>query len=544
MRDGVRLAARLYRSRNGSAAPAIVTMTPYAVDRYHVDAMFFARAGYVFVAVDCRGRGDSEGRFAPSFIDFEDGHDTVEWIARQAFCDGQVAMWGGSYAGENQWNTLVTRPPHLRTVVPAAATHTPADYPWRGPVRSRYALQWLLSVGGRESSPSHLVSDDRLWRSAFGAHHLAGAAYADLPSYLGGTSPHFDEYLSHPTHDPYWRKLAFSDADYARIDIPILTIAGQYDEAQRGSLHYVREHERLGSAAAVATHFVVIGPWDHDGTRSGARQCGGVDFGPEAEVDLRDLTLRWYDWILRGGARPSMLKDRVTYYETGRSCWQGASGLAELSETSLALFLAGGPSPGGPERLEMANDHPGGHLEWRSDPSDIRPAAMEAEQSQDWLRDFGPYPQLFGGGFAFESAPLASGLSVAGWPSLSLWVGTDLPDADLQATLSEVGPDGTLLKLSEDMVRLRYRQGTDAELACTADQPMRLTFAGFTFVARRIAPGARLRLTICTVNSIHLQRNFQAGGNVDLESLAQARVGTIRILHGAAHPGVLSLPLR
>ena len=112
--------------------PVICTMTPYNADTYHDRAMYFARNGYVFALVDVRGRGNSGGRFEPFAQDPHDGHDVVEWLAKQPWCVGKVALWGGSYAGFNQWATLKEFPPHLTTIVPAAAAHPGVDFPAPG----------------------------------------------------------------------------------------------------------------------------------------------------------------------------------------------------------------------------------------------------------------------------------------------------------------------------------------------------------------------------------------------------------------------------
>ena len=80
MRDGVELNATIYRPKDTpTAVPIIVTITPYISDRYHPDAMYFARRGYAFVIVDTRGRGNSDGEFDPMReSDGTDGHDVVE----------------------------------------------------------------------------------------------------------------------------------------------------------------------------------------------------------------------------------------------------------------------------------------------------------------------------------------------------------------------------------------------------------------------------------------------------------------------------------
>ena len=100
MRDKVELNATLYlpRTKDGtiSRTPVTFTLTPYISDTYHARAAYFASHGYAFALVDVRGRGNSSGEFEPFAQEPHDGHDVVEWPAQQPFCDGKVAMWGGS----------------------------------------------------------------------------------------------------------------------------------------------------------------------------------------------------------------------------------------------------------------------------------------------------------------------------------------------------------------------------------------------------------------------------------------------------------------
>ena len=133
MRDKVELNATLYFPKtsdgSGPKTPVIFTLTPYVSDTYHARGAYFASHGYVFALVDVRGRGNSGGDFEPFANEPRDGYDVVEWLAQQPYCDGKVAMWGGSYAGFDQWATAKEFPPHLATIVPAAAAHPGFDYP-------------------------------------------------------------------------------------------------------------------------------------------------------------------------------------------------------------------------------------------------------------------------------------------------------------------------------------------------------------------------------------------------------------------------------
>jgi len=77
-----------------------------------------------------------------------DGRDVVEWLAQQPFCNGKVAMWGGSYAGFNQWATAKEFPTHLATIVPAAAAHPSLDYPSLNNIGMTYDMQWFTLTSG------------------------------------------------------------------------------------------------------------------------------------------------------------------------------------------------------------------------------------------------------------------------------------------------------------------------------------------------------------------------------------------------------------
>ena len=79
LRDGIRLSGTSYLpSEHASPVPCILTVTPYISDIAHERGVHYAREGLVLVAVDARGRGDSEGEFRPFIQEAPDGHDAVE----------------------------------------------------------------------------------------------------------------------------------------------------------------------------------------------------------------------------------------------------------------------------------------------------------------------------------------------------------------------------------------------------------------------------------------------------------------------------------
>src|ERR1700736_5528 len=162
LRDKVQLNATIYfpKPPDGSPpkTPVVFTLTPYISDSYHARAAYFASHGYVFALVDVRGRGNSAGEFEPFAQEPRDGHDVVEWLAQQPFCDGKVAMWGGSYAGFDQWATGKELPSHLATIVPAAAAHPPLDYPSLQNVGEMYDMKWFTFTSGKAGQIKYFLA--------------------------------------------------------------------------------------------------------------------------------------------------------------------------------------------------------------------------------------------------------------------------------------------------------------------------------------------------------------------------------------------------
>ncbi|HEV2834213.1 MAG TPA: CocE/NonD family hydrolase, partial [Pyrinomonadaceae bacterium] len=126
MRDGVELSADVYRPDAAGQFPVILNRTPYTKTSGGTlaSARYFVPRGYVFVAMDVRGRGDSDGEFVPYRNDGRDGYDAIEWCAKQPWSTGKVGTIGGSYNGRIQWLTALEQPPHLTTMI---AMVTPSD---------------------------------------------------------------------------------------------------------------------------------------------------------------------------------------------------------------------------------------------------------------------------------------------------------------------------------------------------------------------------------------------------------------------------------
>ena len=105
MRDGVELSADIWLPLEEGRYPLILMRTPYLKTRALLEnpqfGRYFASRGYVWAVQDVRGRGDSDGEFGFYPADRPDGYDTIEWLARQPWSNGDVGMMGVSYLGRS-----------------------------------------------------------------------------------------------------------------------------------------------------------------------------------------------------------------------------------------------------------------------------------------------------------------------------------------------------------------------------------------------------------------------------------------------------------
>src|SRR6266540_3329528 len=144
MRDGTRLntfvflPAQADQKTGGPRYPVILHRTPYGIaaadarDKFDCTHAWLPNPaepmrgsilrgwkrivaeGYAAVYQDCRGRHGSEGEDRVYADDAADGHDTLDWIARQPWTNQRVGMSGSSAGATTTFAAASTRHPSLR----------------------------------------------------------------------------------------------------------------------------------------------------------------------------------------------------------------------------------------------------------------------------------------------------------------------------------------------------------------------------------------------------------------------------------------------
>jgi hypothetical protein len=377
--------------------------------------------------------------------------------------------------------------------------------------------------------------------------YLSHSAFQDYDKVVGNPSAVFQKWMKHPIPDAYYDAMVPSPEQYRRISVPILTITGHYDGDQPGAFTFYKQHMQYGTAEAKANHYLIIGPWDHAGTRTPKAEVGGLKFGEASVLDLNKLHTEWYDWVMKGGGKPEFLKKRVAYYVVGTEEWKYADTLESISNTVKTYYPGSNGEAGDVFRSGvLAEGKPATTAatdSWTYDPLDTRPGSAEPDEEPSYITSERAALNLFGEGVVYHSEPFAEATEISGFAKLTAWLMMDVADTDLEVDLYEILPDGGSVALTSAAMRARYRESLREAKPVGAGKVEKYVFNDFTFFSRRIAKGSRLRLVLRNVNSIGTEKNYNSGGVVAAETGKDAKTAHITLVHDREHASALELPI-
>lgn len=532
-RDGVALATDLYLPSSPGPYPAVLSRTPYLKSQPAIQKIVegWNAQGYALVVQDCRGRGDSDGRFVPYRNEGPDGHDAIEWIASQDWCDGRVATIGGSYGGRIQWFTALQHPPHLRAMIVLVA---PSDPFVEAPTIGNFLMQicWLRIVDGRVTQ--NLDTTD--WMSVYG--HLP---LESMDEAAGFHSEHWREDLRHTSLDPYWEPLCYQTR-FEEIDLPVLHVSGWYDDEQIGTpLNFARLAESAATEEARRGQRLLMGPWGH--AVNTVSKLGEVDFGPASLIDLVGYQARWLDGVL-GRPQPDSADHPVRMFVMGTNVWRDEMEwpLARTNWTSYHLHSGGSAgSRFGDGRLSLetsgGDEAPDVYL---YDPARPVPFLTEAESNQVGGPDDYSAVEHRADVLCYTTEILSEDVEVTGPVHLELYASSSAADTDFTGKLLDVHPNGFCQRLCDGIVRASHRAGADRNDALTPDVVYKFEIDLWN-TSQVFKVGHRIRLEVSSSAFPKFDRNLNTGEPV--ASATRMVVAENRVWHTSEHPSRLILPV-
>jgi len=303
--------------------------------------------------------------------------------------------------------------------------------------------------------------------------------------------------------------------EFARIDIPVLSITGYYDDAQISVLQYFNQHY---AHRRNAEQYLVVGPYDHFGSNAHGKPAVLRDYpiDTSAQLDTEELKLAFMDHVLRGAPLPALLADRVNYEVMGMNEWRHVHSLADMHPASKRVFFS--PAKIG-EHYSLAATPPAG--------SAVVTHTVDLA-NRNLFHNFHSYPgQIIQGPLryvteaVFESAPFETSTTLSGQFRGELAVSINKRDFDYGVTVFEAMPDGKLFHLGYSLNRASYAHDPTRRTLLEPGRTARLPFET-SLVSRRMQAGSRLLVLVDANKTPFAQVNYGTGKDVSDESVRDA----------------------
>lgn len=514
--DGATLCAMVVHPDSKARLPAALEFTIYVDPKNNLERLQYAAdRGYVGVMAYTRGKACSPQDVVPYEHDGHDANEVINWIAQQSWSDGRIGMMGGSYDGFTQWAATKLSNEHLKTIVPVVPNNPGNGLPLQNNVFMLANYAWVYYATDNKTLDETLYEDPK-WAALPMQWYASGRAYADIDAIAGVPNPWLHKWLQHPAYDAYWQGMSPYRDDYARINIPVLTIAGYYGDST--AISYFNDLQRYNVRAQ---SYLVAGPWDHFGSRGRIKPdvLRGYHIDPAARIDTWELTFDWFDFVMRGKPRPALVQDRVNVEVMGENRWRHAASLDDL---------------GKPQRFYLTNTRTGQnrYLLSTTPPKaiDRHPPALrqEVNLADRTKMNNDSYPYLILGkkldpsdGYTFLTPPFAHAKEVSGLDGV-VHLRVNKRDLDIGLALYEMLPDGQLFQLTYYTQRASYATDMSERHLLNPGAEAVIPLEPDYLFSRLIAKGSRLLLTVTVNKNAFSEINYGSGKEVSTEDVRDA----------------------
>ncbi len=505
MSDGVHLATDVYRPGDGKGSyPVILVRTPYNKAPLAGLGKMVCPRGYACVCQDLRGRFKSEGKPVVIFGNdgwgkHQDGRETLEWIARQPWCDGKIGTWGGSALGIVQNMAAPVAPPQLKAQfvnVAFSDYYRQAAYEG-GAFRKNLLESWLRSQNLIEGNLATFVA--------------------------------------HPRYDDFWKNLN-PELHAGQVRAPAVFLGGWYDIFAQGTINSFTAVQHHGGEGARGKCRLVMAPVGHGQFKDLVYPANSHQYPACADV------LQWFGYTLKGEKNAASREKAVHYYVMGDPTDPKAPG-------NVWRHVDDWPPPA---RVTPFYLHADGTLVREQPPTGTHSKTYSYDPKkpvptfggQELFSPIGPKDQRSiedrPDVLIFSTDKLAEPIEVTGRISARLFVSSDCPDTDFTAKLTDVYPDGRSMLVSDGILRARYRKGFERDAFLEPGQVYELTVDLWS-TSLVFNKGHHIRVAVSSSNAPRFEPNPNTGKPFRADHETRVAKNTLHL--SAEHPSAILLPL-
>ena len=423
MRDGVLIATDIYRPDADGQFPALLSISPYGkglqtlpVPDFPSDSRlgnggieagnseYFVSRGYIHVIADCRGTGYSGGAYRVlTKKEYEDGHDLVEWVATQPWCNGNVGFLGMSYFSMIQFGIAAENPPHLKALFALdALTDMYRHWGYHGGILNLgFFLHWWPTVLAHTiESPDLREADLRqLVEEIEKDGDIRSYPIAYIALLFPQKNIHLFDLITHPLDGPYyWERSAYTKFEKIKVPCYMLSRWTSY------GLHLPGAFSAYSGIKAPKKLTITIPESGSGFNRPWVKEC-------------HDLVLRWYDYWLKGINTGIMDEPPISILVQGVNQWRNEYNWPPTGTKWTKFYLRG---------QGLLSPEP----------------PVEGEKPDVFTNKFGLKPGEKVPSITYTTPPLTEDIEVTGQSALYLKAALSTNDTNWMIELRDVAPDG------------------------------------------------------------------------------------------------------
>jgi hypothetical protein len=296
-----------------------------------------------------------------------------------------------------------------------------------------------------------------------------------------------------------------------------------------------------GPAAYRHSQKLLMGPWPH--AVNSSTKLGPIDFGPTAVIDLSGYELRWFDAWLKGVDDGITKEKPVRIFMMGENKWVDEDNWPIPGTKMTKYFLHSKGSANsfiGDGTLSTetgANEKPD-HYDY--DPLHPVPMIMDPTFAQlGGPDDYRPVERR-DDVLVFTAEPFAKDVNVCGPVRLQLYASSSAKDTDFTGKILDVWPDGFAQRLSDGIVRARYRNGGDKPSLITPGDIYPYDIDLWN-TCQQFKKGHSIRVEVSSSTFPKYDRNQNTGE--DLGKTSNTVIAQQTIYHDAQHPSYVLIPI-
>jgi hypothetical protein len=487
MRDGIKLHTVILKPTDiATPLPFLIQRTPYGCDQTSRASFFggrpeLARAGYIYVCGDIRGRYKSEGEFVmsrpeadhhlPTAIDEStDTYDTVDWLLKNVQSNnGRAGFIGTSYPGFLAMAAGIDPHPAVKAISPQAPmidVWMGDDFFHNGAFRQTYGYDYVYGMESNKENAevSYGKNKDGKPEDGFDYFLARGSFTEDVKKSGVKPFPTWKLFLDHPAYDNVWLARGV-EHHLTSVTVPTLSVGGYYDQEDMWGPQ--AEYKALEPHDSKRENFLVLGPWRHGYWGSSSRHLGNLNYGESIGKEYRSqIEAKFFGHYLKD--EPGFDLEDTASFQTGSNTWKRYSQFPpkEAQPTSLHLVgdgLLSWSDSKEPAKVSYESD-PANPVPYRHRP--IQPTYGDGSQWFNWLTEDQRFVSDRKDVAVWKLPVLKKDLIVTGEVLADIFASSTGTDNDMIVKLIDQYPDddpepkmrGYQLMTNEEIFRGRYLQ--------------------------------------------------------------------------------------